>query len=83
MNIASGWSSAELFLKLEKLTDNITERSSQKFEDIFVLYCFLARLYESTGRALAVTPALALASASLKCKKFLVKVFRSLYLLKL
>ena len=47
----------------------------------------LARLYESTGRAIAVTPAsaLALASASalLKMLKFLVKVFMSLYLLKL
>ena len=52
---------------------------------------FLARLYESTGRAIAVTPAsasasaLASASASalLKMLKFLVKVFMSLYLLKL
>ena len=54
---------------------------------------FLARLYESTGRAIAVTPAsasalaLALASASasalLKMLKFLVKVFMNLYLLKL
>ena len=46
---------------------------------------FLARLYESTGRAIAVTPAsaLALASALLKMLKFLVKVFMSLYLLKL
>ena len=52
---------------------------------------FLARLYESTGRAIAVTSAsasalaLALASASalLKMLKFLVKVFMSLYLLKL
>ena len=49
----------------------------------------LARLYESTGRAIAVTPAsasalaLALASALLKMLKFLVKVFKSLYLLKL
>ena len=61
----------------------------------FGLYAFLARLYESTGRAIAVTPAsasasaLALASASasasalLKMLKFLVKVFMSLYLLKL
>ena len=45
---------------------------------------FLARLYQSTGRAIAVTPAsasaLALASASalLKMLKFLVKVFMSL-----
>ena len=46
---------------------------------------FLARLYESTGRAIAVTPASALASVSalLKMLKFLVKVFMSLYLLKL
>ena len=46
---------------------------------------FLARLYESTGRAIAVTPASAsaLASALLKMLKFLVKVFMSLYLLKL
>ena len=48
---------------------------------------FLARLYKSTGRAIAVTPAsaLALASASalLKMLKFLVKVFMRLYLLKL
>ena len=44
---------------------------------------FLARLYESTGRAIAVTPVSALASALLKMLKFLVKVFMSLYLLKL
>ena len=44
---------------------------------------FLARLYESTGRAIAVTPASVLASALLKMLKFLVKVFMSLYLLKL
>ena len=47
----------------------------------------LARLYESTGRAIAVTPAsasaLALASALLKMLKFLVKVFMSIYLLTL
>ena len=55
----------------------------------------LARLYESTGRAIAVTPASASASASalasalasasalLKMLKFLVKVFMSLCLLKL
>ena len=50
---------------------------------IYVL--FLARLYESTGRDIAVTPASALASVSalLKVLKFLVKVFMSLYLLKL
>ena len=54
------------------------------------LHCsFLARLYESTGRAIAVTPAsasalasaLASASALLKMLKFLVKVFIRLYLL--
>ena len=47
------------------------------------VYMFLARLYESTGRAIAVTTASALASASalLKMLKFLVKVFKSLYLL--
>ena len=44
---------------------------------------FLARLYESTGRAIPVTSALASASALLKMLKFLVKVFMSLYLLKL
>ena len=55
---------------------------------LYIIY-FLARLYESTGRAIAVTPAsasasaLALASALLKMLKFLVKVFMSLYLLKL
>ena len=40
---------------------------------------FLARLYESTGRAIAVTTASAL--ALLKMLNFLVKVFKSLYLL--
>ena len=40
------------------------------------MFPFLARLYESTGRAIAVTPALVLASASL-----LVKVFIRRYLL--
>ena len=52
-------------------------------------FSFLARLYKSTGRTIAVTPASALASALasasalLKMLKFLVKVFMSLYLLKL
>ena len=62
-----------------------------KFKKVIGRNDFLARLYESTGRAIAVTPAsasasaLALASASalLKMLKFLVKVFMSLYLLKL
>ena len=40
---------------------------------------FLARLYESTGRAIAVTPASAF--ALLQMLKFLIKVFISLYLL--
>ena len=58
-----------------------------KFRRVSRRNSFLARLYESTGRAIAVTPAsaLALASASalLKMLKFLVKVFMSLYLFKL
>ena len=41
----------------------------------------LARLYENTRRAIAVTTASALASALIKMLKFLVKVFISLYLL--
>ena len=59
----------------------------QLFCALLAFDTFLARLYESTGRAIAVTPAsalaLALASALLKMLKFLVKVFMSLYLLKL
>ena len=67
-------------------------------ERVFFTVChsksgiILARLYVSTGRAIAVTTAsaslsasaLASASASalLKMLKFLVKVFKSLYLLK-
>ena len=55
-----------------------------------MLYPFLARLYESTGRAIAVTTASASASASkststsalVKMLKFLVKVFTSLCPLK-
>ena len=56
-----------------------------------LLWTFLARLYESTGRAIAVTTASASASASasalvsasalLKMLKVLVKVFKSLCLL--
>ena len=42
----------------------------------------LARLYKSTRRAIAVSPASALASALLKMLKFLVKDFMSLYLLR-
>ena len=48
-----------------------------------ILIWFSARLYESTGRAIAVTPALASVSALLKMLKFLVEVFMSLYLWKL
>ena len=40
---------------------------------------FLARMFESTGRAIAITKASA--SSSFKMLKFLVKVFKSLYLL--
>ena len=53
-----------------------------------MLYLFLARLYESTGRAIAVTTASASASTStstsvlVKMLKFLVKVFTSLCPLK-
>ena len=55
--------------------------------DNLVLFCtfdasdyqFLARLYESTGRAIALATASALALH--KMLKFLVKVFKSLYLL--
>ena len=43
---------------------------------------FLARLYKSTGRAIAVTTASASASVS-ALLKFLVKIFKSLYLLNL
>ena len=71
--------------------------SSNQVSNLFGSKPFLARLYESTGRAIAVTPASASASASasalasalasasalLKMLKFLVKVFMSLYLLKL
>ena len=53
----------------------------------FFFISFLARLYVSTGRAIAVTTASASASPSasalLKMLKFLVKVFRSLHLLNL
>ena len=51
------------------------------FSFFFFFVLFLARLYESTGRAIAITPASALASALLKMLKFLVKVFIRLYLL--
>ena len=43
----------------------------------------LARPYESTGRAISVTTASASKSALLKILKFLVKVLKSLYSLKL
>ena len=44
---------------------------------------FLARLYESTGRAIAVTTVSASALALHKMLKFLVNVFKSLYILNL
>ena len=71
--------------KIHKTQHNIFPTTHTKSRNSL----FLARLYESTGRAIAVTPAsasasaLALASALLKMLKFLVKVFMSLYLLKL
>ena len=44
--------------------------------------CFLARLYRSTGRAIALPPASALALAALtKMLKFFVKVFKPSYFL--
>ena len=46
-----------------------------------MLKSFLARLYKSTGRAIAVTTASASASALALLKMFLGKVFTSLYLL--
>ena len=48
-----------------------------------VFVSFLARLYEITGRAIAVTMASALALIASALLKILVKVFRSLYLLNL
>ena len=46
-------------------------------------YSFLVLMYVSTGRTIAVTTASALASASAlrKLLKFLVKIYKSLYLL--
>ena len=58
---------------------------SPHFARLLLIRSFLARLYVSTGRAIAVTTASASLSASasalLKMLKFLVKVFKSLYLL--
>ena len=42
---------------------------------------FFARLYESTGRAIILPPALAAVSALTKMLKFYVKVFKTLYFL--
>ena len=52
---------------------------------LFIVYSihFCSHLYESTGRAIAVITVSVLASALLKMLKFLVKVFKSLYLLNL
>ena len=77
-------------LKRRKLKTLIVQLTDYKLCCIalfaYVVLCcktfFLARMYESTGTAIAVTPALALAFALLiKMLKFLVKVFISLYLL--
>ena len=51
------------------------------FSRLLLIQSILARLNVSTGRAIAVTMALAWASALLKILKFLVKVFKGLYLL--
>ena len=47
------------------------------------LHTFLAHLYESTGRAIALPSALVLAPASVLTKmlKFYIKVFKTLYFL--
>ena len=53
---------------------------------LFLIRSFLARLYESTGKAIGITTASALASAStsaLHKMLYLIKVFTSLYLLNL
>ena len=63
------------------------ENNVSTFSRLFLIQPFLARLYESTGTAIAVTTASALGSALasalalLKLLKFLVKVFKSLYFL--
>ena len=64
----------------EELSINIEKKSSRPVK---ISTAFLARLYESTGRAIAVTLASVSALALLKMLKFLVKVFMSLYPLKL
>ena len=51
--------------------------SNQQIRVPYILAC----LYVRTGRAIAVTMASALASSLLRILKFLVKVFKSLYLL--
>ena len=55
------------------------------FSRLFLIRSFLAHLYVSTGRAIAVTTASALASTSasalLKMLKFVAKVYKTLYLL--
>ena len=60
------------------------ENGLSNFSWLLLIRSFLAHLYESTGRAIAVTTESALASTSmsalLKMLKFLVKVFKSLYL---
>ena len=60
------------------------ENGVSTFSRLLLIQSFLARLYVSTGRAIAVTTASASVSALaalLKMLKFLVKVFKGLYLL--
>ena len=57
------------------------EHDVSTFSRLFLIRSFLARLYISTGRAVAVGKASAF--ALLKMLKFLVKVFKSLYLVNL
>ena len=69
-------------LKCKKKSSNVNHANF--FQNYLLL--FLARLYKSTGRAIAVTTASASTSALalaalLKMLKLLVKVFKTLYLL--
>ena len=88
-NALGYWSGLALCLTKSEAVEHAVLRQLLLINSKMSFISFLARLYESTGRAIAVTPAsasaLASASASalLKMLKFLVKVFMSLYLLKL
>ena len=58
------------------------ENDVSTFSRLFLIRSFLARLYKSKGRAIAVTTASTSALPELfKMLKFLVKVFKSLFLL--